>query len=367
MQNARDNEKRARGMDLLAFLPCWERAQPRAYDFVLEQLRPGPGSRFLDIGCGGGKGAAYLVQQVPDARAVGVDISDTVLRKAQAGRAGAEPRLLCLHAPAQRLPLADGAFDAATTVMTFHHLRDAEQVVREVYRVLRPGGAFVIADVDRGHWMGPLFEGMEHLLFDRGTRARTADEYRELMEEAGFRQVRILRREGKKRSFIFWVAGEKPEGDDRPLPGRSGRIVAICRSQRRTDPKVDIGEGELRAGYGLVGDAHAGPSARQVSLLAVESIERANREHGIDAVPGSFAENLTTKGLDLLSLRVGDRLRVGPALLEVVQIGKPPEIAHTYNFQGVSILPREGVFCRVVEGGRVARGDPIQVLPREER
>ncbi len=66
-------------------------------------------------------------------------------------------------------------------------------------------------------------------------------------------------------------------------------------------------------------------------------------------------------------MRVGDRLRVGPALLEVVQIGKPPDVAHTYNFQGVSILPREGVFCRVLEGGRVTRGDPIQVLPREER
>ncbi|MGQ9710795.1 MAG: MOSC domain-containing protein [Anaerolineae bacterium] len=144
-------------------------------------------------------------------------------------------------------------------------------------------------------------------------------------------------------------------------------LVAVCRSARRTDPKTDIGEGELRAGYGLVGDAHAGLSEREVSLLAIESIERANREHSIGAGPGSFAENLTTSGLDLLSLQVGDRLQVGPALLEVVQIGKPPEAAHTYNFRGVSILPREGVFCRVLEGGRVARGDPIQVLPREEK
>lgn len=145
------------------------------------------------------------------------------------------------------------------------------------------------------------------------------------------------------------------------------RLVAVCRSARRTDPKTDMGERELRAGYGLVGDAHAGLSEREVSLLAIESIERANREHPIGAGPGSFAENLTTEGLDLLSLQVSDRLQVGPALLEVVQIGKAPEAAHTYNFQGVSILPREGVFCRVLEGGRVARGDPIQVLPREEK
>jgi len=196
-------------MDLLAFLPCSERAQPRAYDFALAHLRPSPGSRFLDIGCGGGKGAAYLVQQVPEARAIGVDISDAVLQRAQAHRASGEPRLLCVHAPAQHLPLADGAFDAVTTVMTFHHLRDAERAVREVYRVLRPGGAFVIADVDRGHWMGPFFEAMEHVLFDRGTRARTTDEYRRLLEGSGFRQVRVLRREGRKRSFIFWVIGRK--------------------------------------------------------------------------------------------------------------------------------------------------------------
>lgn len=140
---------------------------------------------------------------------------------------------------------------------------------------------------------------------------------------------------------------------------KRARVVAVCRSDRCSDPKVDVGEGELRAGHGLVGDAHAGLSEREVSLLALESIEQANREHGINAVPGSFAENLTVQGLDVLSLRVGDRLRVGKALLEVVQIGKPPEVAHTYSFQGASILPREGVFCRVVEGGRVARGDLV--------
>jgi MOSC domain-containing protein YiiM len=125
---------------------------------------------------------------------------------------------------------------------------------------------------------------------------------------------------------------------------------------------VDVGEGELRAGHGLVGDAHAGLSERQISLLAIESIERANREHGITAMPGSFAENLTTEGLDLGALKVGDRLRAGEAELIVVQLGKPPEVTHTYNYQGVSILPREGVFCRVVRSGRARRGDEIAVI-----
>jgi len=147
-------------------------------------------------------------------------------------------------------------------------------------------------------------------------------------------------------------------------------IVAVCQSGQRTDPKVDVGEGELRAGHGLVGDAHAGLSEpfdklrtpRQVSLLAIESIERANCEHGIAAVPGSFAENLTTEGLDLGALKVSDRLRAGEAELVVVQLGKPPGAAHTYNYQGISILPREGVFCRVARSGWVRRGDEIAVM-----
>jgi MOSC domain-containing protein YiiM len=140
------------------------------------------------------------------------------------------------------------------------------------------------------------------------------------------------------------------------------QVVAVCQSRQRTHPKVDIREGELRAGHGLVGDAHAGLSERQVSLLAVESIERANHKHGITAVPGSFAENLTTEGLDLGALRVGDRLRAGEAELFVVQLGKPPGVAHTYHYQGVSILPREGVFCRVARSGWVRHGDEIAVM-----
>jgi len=141
-----------------------------------------------------------------------------------------------------------------------------------------------------------------------------------------------------------------------------GVIIAVCASQRRLDPKRDMGEGYLREGYGLEGDAHAGLSEREVSLLAWESIERLNKEHGVEAGPGDFAENLTTQGIDLVSLPLGTRLRTGEAVLEVVQIGKPPHVAHTYNFQGLSILPTEGIFCRVIEGGRVRKGDEIAVL-----
>jgi MOSC domain-containing protein YiiM len=141
-----------------------------------------------------------------------------------------------------------------------------------------------------------------------------------------------------------------------------GSIVAVCASQRRTDAKRDVGEGYLREGYGLVGDSHAGLSEREVSLLAIESIERANKDNGVKAGPGDFAENLTTEGLDWGALKVGDRLRAGEAELVVVQLGKPPGAAHTYNYQGVSILPREGVFCRVARSGWVRCGDEIAVM-----
>jgi len=145
-----------------------------------------------------------------------------------------------------------------------------------------------------------------------------------------------------------------------------GSIVAVCASQRRMDPKRDVGEGYLQESHGLVGDAHAGLSERQVSLLALESIERANKEHRIEAGPGDFAENLTTQGIDLLSLPIGTRLRAGEAVLEVVQIGKSPHVARTYSFQGLSLLPTEGIFCRVIKSGRVRRGSEITVIAPDE-
>ena len=144
------------------------------------------------------------------------------------------------------------------------------------------------------------------------------------------------------------------------------RVKAVCRSERRADPKAGVGQGELRAGWGLLGDSHAGPPRPdrwQTSLLAWESVERLNREHGLDAVPGSFAENLTTEGLDTSGLKIGDRLQVGgQVVLEVEHLGKPPEIAHTYSFQGHSLLPTEGIFCGIVVGGPVAEGDTITVM-----
>jgi MOSC domain-containing protein YiiM len=147
------------------------------------------------------------------------------------------------------------------------------------------------------------------------------------------------------------------------------RVKAVCRSERRNDPKVEVEQAELRVGWGLVGDSHAGPSRPgrwQISLLAWESVERLIRDKGLSAAPGNFAENLTILGLDTSRLRVGDRLKIGDEIvLEVEQLGKPPEIAHTFSFQGYSLLPSQGVFCSVLVGGRVSVGDGIRVLSRQ--
>lgn len=141
-----------------------------------------------------------------------------------------------------------------------------------------------------------------------------------------------------------------------------GRIIAVCRSDKKGTRKQEIGEGVLKEGFGLVGDAHAdNTSHRQVSLLPVESIEKM-RQLGLDVSPGDFAENLTTEGIDLLSLPVGTRLRVGnEVLLEITQIGKE---CHTgcaiFQQVGKCIMPEEGIFARVLRGGRVKKGDEIR-------
>ncbi len=140
-----------------------------------------------------------------------------------------------------------------------------------------------------------------------------------------------------------------------------GEVIAVSISDTRTAPKKNQASIHLIAGYGAEGDSHAGVSHCEVSLLGIESLRELNREHDVGAVPGSFAENITTMGIDLVSLSLGQRLRVGEATLEVVQIGKPPNAAHTYNFKGFSLLPTKGIFCRVIESGIVRPGDPISL------
>jgi MOSC domain-containing protein YiiM len=146
----------------------------------------------------------------------------------------------------------------------------------------------------------------------------------------------------------------------------SGKVVGVCASQRRTDPKKNVGKGHLQKGFGLVGDSHAG-TEKEVSLLTIESIQRLSKETGISAGPGCFAENITTEGIDLTSLPIGSDLRIGEATVTVIQIGKDPSQAHTYTYQGYSILPKEGVFCKIVEGGKIKIGNNINLTEEEGR
>lgn len=156
-------------------------------------------------------------------------------------------------------------------------------------------------------------------------------------------------------------------------------ITAVCLSLKKGTRKENRGQAELKPRHGLIGDAHAGDWHRQVSLLAEESIAKAKAK-GLDVKEGDFGENLTTKGIDLPHLPLGTRLVVtsknsdAPAseepgresaqevVLEVTQIGK---VCHSrcaiYYLAGDCIMPREGIFARVLCGGQVKSGDPIEV------
>jgi len=139
-----------------------------------------------------------------------------------------------------------------------------------------------------------------------------------------------------------------------------GKVVAVCVSDKKGTVKKNVGSGMLRVNWGLEGDAHAGDWHRQVSLLAWESIETM-RAKGLQVREGSFAENITTEGLELHTLPVGTQLRLGTALVEVTQIGK---VCHShcaiYYAAGDCVMPREGIFVKVLEPGEVRTGDIVE-------
>lgn len=141
------------------------------------------------------------------------------------------------------------------------------------------------------------------------------------------------------------------------------KIIAVCISEEKGTKKEATVGAILKEGYGLVGDAHADCCThRQVSLLPTESINKM-RSLGFDVEPGDFAENLTTKGLELASLPVGARISVGKdAVLEITQIGKECHSGCAiYEQIGKCIMPKEGIFARVVHGGFVRAGDQIRI------
>jgi len=143
-----------------------------------------------------------------------------------------------------------------------------------------------------------------------------------------------------------------------------GTIVAVCRSDKKSVRKQVVPRVILKENFGVETDAHADSSThRQVSLLAEESIAKM-RQMGVDVGPGDFAENLTTRGIELVKLPVGTRLSVGKeAVLEVSQIGKVCHIkCAIWQQVGTCIMPEEGIFGKVIKGGQVIAGDEIRVI-----
>lgn len=141
-----------------------------------------------------------------------------------------------------------------------------------------------------------------------------------------------------------------------------GTIISLNISREKGVHKEPVESVELKINHGMVGDAHAGDWHRQVSLLAEESIA-VMRAHGLELDPGAFAENITTEGLELATLPIGTRLSNGQVVLEVTQIGKKCHHGCAIFKQvGDCIMPREGIFAKVVFPGTLRRGDSLDIL-----
>lgn len=145
-----------------------------------------------------------------------------------------------------------------------------------------------------------------------------------------------------------------------------GIVKAVCTSDRRGIQKVNVESAEFRKGYGISTDAHGGNWHRQVSLLSAERIEEFNQK-GADVKPGAFGENLIVEGFDFRNLPVGTTFQCNDVILEMTQIGKE---CHThcqiYHKMGECIMPTQGVFAQVIQGGTISVGDEIRMIERAD-
>ena len=144
-----------------------------------------------------------------------------------------------------------------------------------------------------------------------------------------------------------------------------GKVIAVCTSPAKGTQKQNVGEGVFIEDFGIQGDAHAGKWHRQVSLLSYDKIEEF-RARGAETADGAFGENLVVEGIDFRLLPVGTRLYCADVILEMTQIGK--ECHHgcqIFQKMGDCIMPREGVFARVIRGGTIRVGDEMKVIEDE--
>lgn len=144
---------------------------------------------------------------------------------------------------------------------------------------------------------------------------------------------------------------------------KKGKVIAVSISKTKGIRKSNVKSAVLRKDFGIITDAHGGGGNRQVSLLADESIEKMQAK-GLKVGPGDFAENITTQGLSLANLKVGAKLKVGrAAVLEISQIGKVCQKPCSIYYQaGDCVMPREGIFAKVIKGGLIKPQDTLEVI-----
>lgn len=145
----------------------------------------------------------------------------------------------------------------------------------------------------------------------------------------------------------------------------SGKILSINISEEKGQRKKAVASAMVRPDHGIENDAHAGEWHRQISLLAQESIDKMIAK-GLDVGAGDFAENITTQGIDLVSLPIGTKLKLGDALTEVTQIGKEcHNRCAIYHQAGDCVMPREGIFVKVITPAEIKPGDIVEVADNE--
>lgn len=143
----------------------------------------------------------------------------------------------------------------------------------------------------------------------------------------------------------------------------TAKVYSICISEKRGELKKEIAVANIIEGFGIEGDGHGGDWDRQVTCLNRGSLTASNQAHQLQMGPGDFAENILIEEMDTLALQPGDQFQLGAeAVLQVSQIGKPDHPSVVTRTFGVSLLPSEGLFCKVIHGGRIQKGDVVTKL-----
>ena len=145
-----------------------------------------------------------------------------------------------------------------------------------------------------------------------------------------------------------------------------GTIYAISISPERGQLKKEVQEAIVIENYGIENDGHAGNWGRQITCLSWKSVQEVNRKNQLNMGPGDFAENILIDKLDLSDLTIGSRIKLGEdVILEISQIGKEDHPSIVTRTFGISLLPSEGLFCKVIKGGNIKKGDPVEKIITE--